>query len=219
MARVPISRRGARGAVVALVAGAMFVTTNVAVGASASAQQPASVRTTFECLGIPQDFVVPPGVSTIDVLMAGASGGGDTGGGGGVISGTLNVTPGDVLTVTVGCRSVPARPRTPSSRIGGYGWAPGGLTGGGGGGGSGINRGSTILSVAAPGAVRTEEQAARSGAARHRPAKTPDGAAVTRAPAAWAVVAAAVIPTVAAEAPTLAVFLAATAVQAAAAAG
>src|SRR5918992_88353 len=82
MARVPISRRGARGAVVALVAGAMFVTINVAVGASASAQQPASVRTTFECLGIPQDFVVPPGVSTIDVLMAGGAGGGGAGGGG-----------------------------------------------------------------------------------------------------------------------------------------
>src|SRR5918999_3422734 len=141
MAGAPISRRAVGGAVVALVAGAMFVTINVAVGASASAQQPASVRTTFECLGIPQDFVVPPGVSTIDVLMAGASGIGDTGGGGGGISGPLNVTPGDVLTVTVGCRDVPDRAGTRPSLIGGYGWAPGGIRSGGprGGGGSGLH--------------------------------------------------------------------------------
>ena len=146
-------RRGA-GSVLALATATVSITVGFigSEAGSAVAQQQPTVLTTFECLGIPQEFVVPTGVTTISMFMAGASGGGSTGGGGGSIAGTMNVTPGNVLTVTVGCRE---STRTETTHGGGYGWASGGngvdgpfQTGGNSGGGaSGINLGSIILAV------------------------------------------------------------------------
>lgn len=71
-------------------------------------------------------YVVPPGVTKIDVSFAGGGGGGNVcgggGGRGGFMEGTLNVTPGEVLQVNVG-------------GIGGWGGSPwagqGGWNGGG----------------------------------------------------------------------------------------
>ena len=151
-----IRRGGLASTVAALVVGAGLVTTGVGGGTAVQARQPAPVVTTFECLGIPQEFVVPPGVTTINTTVKGAAGGGSNGGFQGLVSGTLRVTPGDILTITVGCReSVSTR----TSHGGGYGWAKGGDGGPGafgtgadsGGGASGINLGTIILVVAGGG--------------------------------------------------------------------
>ena len=59
---------------------------------------------TFECTGFPQQFNVPPGATQLTVSVRGAAGAGDFGGLGGLSTGLLNVTPGDMLRITVGCR-------------------------------------------------------------------------------------------------------------------
>lgn len=83
-------------ATVALVAGALSWTTT-------SAQ---AVVQTYAYTGGPQIYVVPPGVTSIDVTLSGAQGdspsGGGTGGLGGSVSATIAVTPGEVLQVMVG---------------------------------------------------------------------------------------------------------------------
>ena len=56
----------------------------------------------FNYTGTSQTWVVPPCVYTIDVSAEGASGGGSNSGQGAVISGTLNVTPGQTLFINVG---------------------------------------------------------------------------------------------------------------------
>ena len=93
-------------------------------------------------------YVVPAGVTTINVKMWGAGGGaasgtsasaGGGGGGGGFTSATLDVTPGETLTLYVGGG-------------GGAGNVTTNATGGGGGGGySSIYRGSTPLLIAGGG--------------------------------------------------------------------
>ncbi|MGE0543185.1 MAG: hypothetical protein AB7R89_23745, partial [Dehalococcoidia bacterium] len=88
----------------------------------------------YGCLGHPEPFSVPPGVTQLAVEAAGAAGSDTTGtaGRGGTVRGTLAVTPGDLLTIEVGCRT-------------GYGHIPGGAggssaseSGGRGGGATGI---------------------------------------------------------------------------------
>jgi hypothetical protein len=111
------------------------VTSNLGLG-QARAAMLSPQTATFSCLGIPQYFVVPPGVTEITVDATGSAGntkfgsnfsGGDPGHGGSVHT-TLVVTPGDTLTITVGCMS-------------GYGYSRGGL---GGPNGSGNTDGSGV---------------------------------------------------------------------------
>lgn len=62
----------------------------------------------YDYTGNSQEYVVPPGISSITVKMWGAGGGsgdnrdGGNGGGGAYISGILNVSPGEQLTILVG---------------------------------------------------------------------------------------------------------------------
>jgi hypothetical protein len=88
----------------------------------AAADGPQSV--TFGCTGFPQQFSVPPGVTQLNVTVRGAAGAGEpggfngasSGGLGGITSGVMNVSPGTMLRITVGCRD-------------GYGLARGGSGG------------------------------------------------------------------------------------------
>ena len=61
---------------------------------------------TFDVTFAPQTFVVPPGVTEVDIVAFGAQGysnqRGVQGGLGGQASGTLSVTPGQTLTIFVG---------------------------------------------------------------------------------------------------------------------
>ena len=57
---------------------------------------------TFNFTGSVQTWIVPPCVTQINVVVAGAKGGGNTGGNGSTVSTTLNVTPGQVLNIYVG---------------------------------------------------------------------------------------------------------------------
>lgn len=109
----------------------------------------------------PQNFVVPPGVCRIKIIVKGAGGGGGTcggchfdggyGGDGGYVEGIFTVNAGDVLSIYVGVGGTGAQECTPNcgGGIGGWGYTIGGngghsptapfrgdLGGGGGGGGS-----------------------------------------------------------------------------------
>jgi type II secretory pathway pseudopilin PulG len=106
--------------------------------------------TNFSCTGGSQSYTVPSSVYTLTYTINGAEGyvASGTGGLGGQVTGTLSVTPGEVLTVNVGCQG--------TSGSGGYGGGGGGGTGGGGIGGGGggasqISNGSTALAIAAGG--------------------------------------------------------------------
>jgi gliding motility-associated-like protein len=57
---------------------------------------------TFNYTGGPQTWVVPACVSTVTITVAGAKGGGTNGGNGAVVTGTLTVTPGQILQINVG---------------------------------------------------------------------------------------------------------------------
>ena len=57
---------------------------------------------TFNFTGNVQTWTVPPCVTSINVTAAGADGGGSAGGNGAVVTGTLAVTPGQVLNIYVG---------------------------------------------------------------------------------------------------------------------
>ena len=151
-------RKGRRMA--ALVSAAVGVSAVVAVGVGATpsaASDSYEKMTTFECLGVPQDFVVPKGVTSIYASVTGASGGGDRGGKGGEVISTIKVTPGELLTVTVGCRESAAPSN--STHGGGYGYAAGGDGGAGhfqtgapsGGGASAVQIGGVNVVVAGGG--------------------------------------------------------------------
>ena len=56
----------------------------------------------FNYTGSSQNWTVPPGVTNISVTAAGAEGGGNNSGTGAIITGTMNVTPGQVLEIYVG---------------------------------------------------------------------------------------------------------------------
>jgi gliding motility-associated-like protein len=127
---------------------------------------------TFNCTGAPQNYTIPPCVTTVTVEAWGAGGGGggvDTytgspGGGGAYAYSTLAVTPGQVLTVYVGCGGLQggACQGNGPGGAGGYGYGSGGPggnsgpsgcsgPGGGGGGGSAVLNGATVLVVAGGG--------------------------------------------------------------------
>lgn len=102
---------GPRGASVAMLASSVLCAA-VLGGAipsgsvvAAAAVQP-RIAATYAYTGGPQIYVVPPGITSIDVTLDGASGasitGGGTGGLGGRIAGSIAVTPGEVLQVMVG---------------------------------------------------------------------------------------------------------------------
>ena len=57
---------------------------------------------TFNYTGAMQTWTVPPCVTSINVIVAGAKGGGGAGGNGARITATLTVTPGQVLNIFVG---------------------------------------------------------------------------------------------------------------------
>ena len=110
----------------------------------------ASAQTTgFSCTGGSQYYTVPAGVYSLTFEAAGASGGDATGtpnpGKGGLVTGTIKVTPGDFLTITVGG----------AGKISGAGGFNGGGNGtlgvGGGGGGTSINSNTAGLLVFAGG--------------------------------------------------------------------
>ena len=93
-----------------------------------AADGPQSV--TFGCLGIPQYFNVPPGVTEITVHAEGAAGGSQGGSGGpgkgAIVTATLTVVPGHTLEIDVGCRGVSGFSATQDGGQGGYGYARGG---------------------------------------------------------------------------------------------
>ena len=64
------------------------------------------ITTTFSHTGSNQTYVVPAGITSLNVTLSGAGGGGGgnylAGGTGGLVSGTLTVTPGETLTIIVG---------------------------------------------------------------------------------------------------------------------
>jgi len=138
-------------------------------GSSAFAQV---TTQTFNCTGAAQTFVVPGCVTSITVEAWGGGGGGggidsyagSNGGGGAYATSTIAVTPGQVLTVIVGCGgtqggacagSGPGGPGGFGLGNGGVGGNSGGSgcsgPGGGGGGGTGLQNGGTILLVAGGG--------------------------------------------------------------------
>lgn len=83
------------------------------------------------------DWVVPTGVTTIDVLIVGGGGGASTGGGGGggvVALSSQSVTPGATVSVVVGAGGVGNRSRTASGDLGGSSSFDGTTAYGGGGG-------------------------------------------------------------------------------------
>ena len=57
---------------------------------------------TFNYTGNVQTWTVPPCVTSINVIVAGAKGGGNIGGNGARISATIAVTPGQILNIYVG---------------------------------------------------------------------------------------------------------------------
>jgi gliding motility-associated-like protein len=57
---------------------------------------------TYNFTGGNQTFVVPPCVTSISLTVAGADGGGAGGGNGAVVTGTIAVTPGQILQISVG---------------------------------------------------------------------------------------------------------------------
>ena len=71
---------------------------------------------TFSYTGAVQTYTVPPCVFTLNVQVAGAKGGGSNGGNGGTVTGSISVTPGQVLEIRVGGQGAqpearPLRPR------------------------------------------------------------------------------------------------------------
>lgn len=112
----------------------------------------AQTSTTFNYTGSPQTWTVPACVSSITVTVAGADGGGNLGGNGAVVTATIPVTPGQVITVNVGASG--------NSINGGYGGGGNGFAStdgnvnynsSGGGGASTISVGGTPVVVAAGG--------------------------------------------------------------------
>lgn len=112
----------------------------------------------FNHTGADQSFVVPSGVTGLSVSMWGA-GGGERGGSGAFVSGILNVTPGETLTLIVGGGgAVSPIPGTTGNAYGGggSGFSSGlintSISNGGGGGRSGIrDSGNVELVTAAAG--------------------------------------------------------------------
>jgi hypothetical protein len=146
--------------------------------ASAGGEVSAPQVVVFTFTGGPQQFVVPPGVTSIDVTVEGGQGGhgstcvgvnagecgtGGDNGGGTLITAHLPVTPGDTLTIIVGGAGGDATDYADNGAVpaeggaGGFGHGTGGAgsdggiaaaAGGGGGGSSAITAGATPILVA-----------------------------------------------------------------------
>ena len=101
--------------------------------------------TTFSYTGAAQSYTVPAGINAVYLYMWGAGGGAGSGGPGAFVSGTYNVSPGQVLTVVVGKRGSLDGKNAPVIALGAGGAASsnGGLTHGGGG-FSGVFNSSTL---------------------------------------------------------------------------
>ena len=95
--------------------------------------------TVFSYTGSLQSYTVPAGVTTLDLKLWGA-GGNDFGGGGAFVSGSLAVTPGEVLSILVGGGG-----GTGLNFGGGFGGGGNGALNLGNGGGSGGGRSAIIL--------------------------------------------------------------------------
>lgn len=135
----------------AAVTGAVF-----AISLSAAGIAAAQTTVTFNSTGAAQTFVVPAGVTSVDIVAQGAQGfdatsGAVLGGRGGRASGTLAATPGETLTIYVGGQGVAA---VGNNVIMGGGFNGGGngknndpnpTYAGGGGGASDVRQGGTAL--------------------------------------------------------------------------
>lgn len=98
--RSPLRRWGATGAALVLGASGPLGVGLVSAPPAVAAPQ------TFPYTGAPQLYVVPPGVTSIQVVVSGAQGdspaGGGVGGLGGMVEATIAVTPGESLQIMVG---------------------------------------------------------------------------------------------------------------------
>jgi hypothetical protein len=129
---------------------------------SAGVTIPARTTTTYNYTGSTQSYTVPAGYTNINVILTGGGGGGGgaingytggSGGSGGYVSGTLTVTPGQVLTITVAGGG--GGETSAASVAGGFGGGGGAslvnINGGGGGGGASYILGSGLLVAAGGG--------------------------------------------------------------------
>jgi len=174
---------------VAMVCGALALFTTSCSSSDSSrvlnAVLGATVSQTFETGE--STFVVPDGVTSIDVSVSGAQGGArttreavnpGTGGKGGRVVGQITVTPGETLTVQVGEKGADQSGRSafPDGGAGGYSghvydptdynnwffvWQ---FPGSGGGGSSRISRGATLLAIAGGGGGAGEQSNGGDGA-------------------------------------------------------
>ena len=131
---------------------------------SAGVTIPARTTTTYNYTGSTQSYTVPAGYTSINVVLRGGGGGGGgaisgytggNGGSGGYVSGTLAVTPGQVLTLYVagGGGGETTGPTVAGGFGGGGGASVSSINGGGGGGGASyiLLASGSILKVAAGG--------------------------------------------------------------------
>lgn len=147
--------------------------------------------TNLTCTGAPQTYVVPAGVHSINVRIAGGDGGSGSTNVGGLaafVSSAFAVTPGETLTVDVGCAGGTPAPSGTTGGAGGWGYGIGGAggnattagaAGAGGGGASAVLRAATPLVISAGGGGAG---AGSAGAGLGGDAETPGGngaAAVT----------------------------------------
>src|SRR5690606_10410169 len=92
-----------RVAAATLAVGTLVLASAVVTTVPAAAA-PVGGPVTFNATGAVQTWQVPAGVTEVDVTLAGAQGGHGYGGGGGgaTLSGVLEVTPGEILSIVVG---------------------------------------------------------------------------------------------------------------------
>jgi len=95
----------------------------------------------FNFTGSTQTWVVPPCVTSISITAAGGDGGGTAGGNGAVVTGTINVTPGQTLQISVGGSG------TTGASSGGFGGGGTGKAANSGANASGGGGGATSISV------------------------------------------------------------------------
>jgi hypothetical protein len=132
-----------------------YISTTTSIANAIYTSPGSTTSSTFNYTGANQTFTVPSNISSINVSLSGAGGGaatiwGQIGGAGGLVSGTLAVTPGQILTVLVG--GLGGTGTSTQDGIGGYNGGGTGYTSstngwyvGGGGGWSGIlNQAKTI---------------------------------------------------------------------------
>lgn len=126
---------------------AALVGAMVVCGLSSAGAAAAQTTATFNATGATQTFIVPAGVTSVQIDAAGAQG--YLGGSGGRAGGTLTVVPGETLQINVGGQGTLASNGVVSG--GGFNGGGNGLSrdganrGGGGGGGSDVRQGGVAL--------------------------------------------------------------------------